>query len=140
MTKQISKTQDNTELSTFTPDENMLIWRDISIQIRKLSPLDIANSCGEIYTNKKPETWRQLYYKKWLPIEGFKQWWLGEYAAHFKNELGAKSYARLHDRVDLEKDMSKIIQVLEHVEGKKDNPVAVQVNNIIGAKKQEYDI
>ncbi len=132
-------THQDTKLSTFQPKNDMLLWLDVAIQIRKLSPSEIAKVCSEVYATKKEESWRQAWYD-WVRLEGFKEWFYLQYMAHFKNELGAKGYARLHDRMDNEKDMSKIIQVLEHVEGKKDGGIAIQVNNVIAAKKEEYKI
>ena len=119
--------QADTKLSTFEPTELMVIWKDMAIQCRKLSTSDVAEYCSTIYTNKSKEAWRQVYYDL-VKIEGFRQWFLTEYAKHFKSQLGAKAYARLHDRIDLEKDMSKIIQVLEHVEGVKKPGVMQQFN------------
>lgn len=141
MDKQIEQT--STQLDTpkidWTKNDDAMMWVDVSIRNRELRKIEVAKLCSAEDGKKRlPESWRQHYYD--FKVKGFDEYWLSQYKSHFKNKIGAKIYGRMDEVITTEKDLSKLVQVGEFLEGKQAPSVAVQVNNLISEKKDQYGI
>ena len=53
--------------------------------------------------------------------------------------IAPKGYSKLHDMIDKERDISKVIEAIDKAEGKQQAPT-VQINNFVKNEKNTYGI
>lgn len=133
-----TKTQEITPVIDWSKNEDAMLWIDVSIRNAELRRKMVGELCSmEDGKKRTPETWRQMFYD--MRELGFEEVWLKTYKEHYKNRIGAKLYSRIDKVMDNERDLNKLVNVGEFIEGKQPT-TAVQVNNIIGDKKSEYGL
>lgn len=118
-----------TKSDVFKPTPAMRIWLDTAIDIVSDSPTDIA---------EKSQLSRAVWYE-WLKIPEFEDWYYGEY------KKARRRWLPTLDRIGMgnaKKDYNywKDMKATTGDAPIKEPSVAVQVNNVITEKKQEYGI
>lgn len=107
------------------------------MRLRTLERTDIYEELSKC-TGKSKNALRIWYYRHMVPHD-FDSYWMEKYQAYHRMRLGPKTYARMNDLVDKERDIDKLVSVLKHVEGKQDAPM-VQFNQFIRREKDIYGI
>ena len=121
----------------WSKDQIARLWVETSIRLRELNKSAIIRELAEAL-NRKPAAISAWYYRH-MAQSDFDQYWMDKFQAYHRMRLGPKTYARMNDVVEKEKDLSKLVEVVEHLEGKQRAPT-VQVNNFIKNEKNTYGI
>lgn len=121
----------------WSKDQIARLWVETSMRLRTLERSDIYEELSKC-TGKSKNALRIWYYRHMVPHD-FDSYWMEKYQAYHRMRLGPKTYARMNDLVDKERDLDKLVNVLDHIEGKQDAP-AVQINQFIKTEKDIYGI
>lgn len=121
----------------WSKDQIPRLWIETSLRLRTLERSDIYKELSQC-TGKSQNALRIWYYRHMVPFD-FDSYWMDKYQAYHRQRLGPKTYARMNELVDKERDLDKLVNVLDHIEGKQDAP-AVQINQFIKTEKDIYGI
>lgn len=117
-----------TEKEEFKPTPHMIVWLDTAIRIQSDSPTEIANAC-EVKLD------RTNWYE-WLKRPGFEDWYYEEYKRNRRRWIPTLDKIGMRNA---QRDFNYWEAMNKKVGDLDDKPnVAVQVNNVIGKKKEEY--
>lgn len=118
-------------------DQVARLWIETSLRVRTLEKpeliIQVADAMGK--STSAIKTW---YYRHLLPY-GFEQYWMDKYTAHYRMRIAPKGYSKLHDMIDKERDISKVIEAIDKAEGTQQAPT-VQINNFMKTEKNTYGI
>lgn len=121
----------------WSKDQVARMWIEASLRLRTVERPEIMREVADAM-GKKPAAIKTWFYRHLAP-NNFEQYWMDRYQAHYRMRLGPKTYARMNDLVDKEKDLDKLVNVLDHIEGKQEGPT-VQINQFIKTEKEQYGI
>jgi len=126
-----------TEKIDWSKDQVARMWIEASLRLRTVERPEIMREVADAM-GKKPAAIKAWFYRHLAP-NNFEQYWMDRYQAHYRMRLGPKTYARMNDLVDKERDLDKLVNVLDHIEGKQEGPT-VQINQFIKTEKEQYGI
>lgn len=112
----MNETQKDTKLTYSELDFEKRLWIDTSIQNGELNISKLSGLCAGV-TKESEHTWRKRYYTWRHRFSYFPDLWYEVYTDYYQKRLMPKLLERISTLIDKETDISKLVRVLEVVEG-----------------------